>query len=505
MNVNTKKNISTSLISFFISIFMTLWFTPFIIKNLGVEAYGYTTLIQNMINVTTVITLAITSMSSRYISIELQRNRLYDANRYFNSILFTLLILSGFLLFFFILVLINLEDVINVSDQFISDVKLLFFISSLQFLIGVITTPFLGGVYFQNKLRIIYNFNIINYGFKFLLSIVIFNYFRPILWIPNIAILFVSIVSFIFYLNSYKNMMPGVSIDISKYNISYALKVIKSGFWISISKAGSILLGTLNVYFSNIFIGPQIAGVYAAVMQLQTLAIVLVNAIVPSFIPEMYKKFAENKIDLLIHYAKKSILLLSLPLGVVIGGMLAFGNFFMMLWLGQEFGQYELMFFLVIVYLPFILPAEVLNQLNITMNKVKGPALVTLLFGILNVILIIILFKYTNLGIFSVIISQLVTTLIRGGVYFPIYSAKVAGVKLSTFYPEIAIGGGVTCLTYGIGLIIRNLFYPNSWGKLVLCAILTVIIVILIIFLFMNKEKKRLIKGKVLYLLRIKK
>ncbi|WP_379970597.1 oligosaccharide flippase family protein [Ectobacillus sp. sgz5001026] len=495
---NFSKNISISLINFAFSIFMTLWFTPFIIHQLGVEAYGYTNLILNLINIATVITLAITSMSSRYLTIELQRQRTNEANKYFNSILFSLVVLSFFLLFIFTIVLFNLEKVINISDNFVGDVKILFFLACISFLVTLISTPFLGGVYFQNKLSITYLFNILNYGFRYVLCIVVFYCFKPILWIPNLAILIVTIMATIYYLMTYKKMMPGISISISKFNLSYALTVIQSGIWISISKAGSVLLGTLNTYFANIFIGPGISGVYAAVLQLQTLIIVLVNAIVPSFIPEMYKKFAENKMDSLISYVKKAILFLSIPLGVVVGGVLAYGKVFMVLWLGKGFGQYEFMLVLVIIYLPLILSAEVLNQFNITINRIKVPALVTLLFGGINVLLIFMLFYLTDWGIYSIIIGQLITSTIRGILFYPIYSAKEVGVKISTFYPEIAIGVGVSILTTIIGLCLRFLINPSSWMQLIFSSLLTLVLVTLIIFtFFINKDIKKTIKNKV--------
>lgn len=497
-NSNFRKNISISLINFMFSIFMTLWFTPFIIHSLGIEAFGYTNIILNLINIATIVTLAITSMSSRFLSIELQRKRTNEANTYFNSILLSLIVLSFFLLIIFTIVLFNLETVINISDLFVKDVKILFLLAYLSFLVAMVSTPFLGGIYFQNKLSITYFFNILNLGFRFVLCIVVFYYFGPILWVPNLAVFIVNIVAAIYYLGTYKKMMPGISISISEFNLSYAVKVVKSGIWISISKAGSILLGTLNIYFSNILISPEIAGVYAAVLQLQTLVIVLVNAIVPCFVPEMYKRFAENKIVSLISYVKKSILLLNVPMGIVIGGVLAFGKYFMVLWLGTEFGQYELILVSVIMYLPFILSAEVLNQFNITMNRVKVPALVTLLFGGINMLLIFILFYSTDLGIYSIIISQMITVTIRGMLFFPIYSAKVAGVKLSTFYPEITKGVGITILTLLVGLFLRFLINPNSWLKLFFSSLVTLVIVSLIIFMFfINKDNKKIINNKI--------
>jgi len=113
------------------------------------------------------------------------------------------------------------------------------------------------------------------------------------------------------------------------------------------------------------------------------------------------------------------------------------------------------------------------------------------------------LFYLTNLGIYSIIISQLITSTIRGAIYFPIYSAKIAGVKLSTFYPEISTGIGITSVTFLIGRILRFLINPSSWVSLILCSLLTLASVTLIIFVFfIDKNTKEIAKNKIFSIIR---
>lgn len=74
--INIFSNICIYVLQFVISFLLT----PFIVKALGVEAYGFVGLSNNIISYTTLITVALNAMASRFISIEYHKNNIKKAN-----------------------------------------------------------------------------------------------------------------------------------------------------------------------------------------------------------------------------------------------------------------------------------------------------------------------------------------------------------------------------------------------------------------------------------------
>ena len=74
--VNIVSNIAIYVLQFVISFLLT----PFIVKSLGVEAFGFVGLSNNIISYTTLITVALNAMASRFISVEYHKGNIEKAN-----------------------------------------------------------------------------------------------------------------------------------------------------------------------------------------------------------------------------------------------------------------------------------------------------------------------------------------------------------------------------------------------------------------------------------------
>lgn len=80
-------NFSANLTAFLLSVFLSVWMTPFIVKTLGVEAFGFVHLTQNVINYFSVITVALSSVVVRFFSVAAHRGEREKANAYISNYL----------------------------------------------------------------------------------------------------------------------------------------------------------------------------------------------------------------------------------------------------------------------------------------------------------------------------------------------------------------------------------------------------------------------------------
>ena len=67
-------NMIASIVSFVVTIGISLFITPIIVEQLGSEAYGFVTLSNSFVSYAALITVALNSMESRFVSISIYQN-----------------------------------------------------------------------------------------------------------------------------------------------------------------------------------------------------------------------------------------------------------------------------------------------------------------------------------------------------------------------------------------------------------------------------------------------
>ena len=76
-------NIIASFVSFGVGMGINFFLSPYIIENVGTEAYGFVQLANNFITYFSILTIALNSMSSRFISVSYFKDDILSANEYF--------------------------------------------------------------------------------------------------------------------------------------------------------------------------------------------------------------------------------------------------------------------------------------------------------------------------------------------------------------------------------------------------------------------------------------
>ena len=134
-------NLSASMVAFIVNIGISFFLTPYIVKSLGVEAYGFVSLGSNFINYATLLTITLNSMAGRFITIEVHRNNWEAANKYFSSVVLANLVVVGIMIIPASLCVLYIDRIINVPSEILVDVRILFaFLSFLLTFFSGITT-----------------------------------------------------------------------------------------------------------------------------------------------------------------------------------------------------------------------------------------------------------------------------------------------------------------------------------------------------------------------------
>ena len=74
-------NVSAKIFAFAVSLAISFFLTPFLVKNVGKEAYGFVGLANDFVSYALVLTVALNSMAGRFITISLYEKDNESVNR----------------------------------------------------------------------------------------------------------------------------------------------------------------------------------------------------------------------------------------------------------------------------------------------------------------------------------------------------------------------------------------------------------------------------------------
>ena len=149
-------NMIASIVSFVVTIGISLFITPIIVEQLGSEAYGFVTLSNSFVSYAALITVALNSMESRFVSISIYQNDYKKANKYFTSVFFANIFIALIMLPVMIGVILKLEVLLDIPVNLVADVKITFIVVFVQFLVEILTSRFEIATYVTNRLNLYY-------------------------------------------------------------------------------------------------------------------------------------------------------------------------------------------------------------------------------------------------------------------------------------------------------------------------------------------------------------
>lgn len=470
--IKFRLNLLLGFISSAFSALQSFWFIPYVKDYLGTTAYGYISVISGLVNTLFVLSSAVGAMGTRFILVTLENNRKSEANEYFNSEFFALLLFSIILLIISIFFSFHLKLIMRIDNSLYKDVQILFIMTVSSFILQLIMSPFSASFFYKNTIFITYIIFILDYMGRVSLTIFMYNHGNRVLWSSSLATDIIYVLGLSYYVRYCQKNIPDLKINFTKFKITKTIELVKSGWWIAMSSAGNMLLSSLNTYFANILCGVFITGIYASIMQFNIVESMLLTVLVNSLLPKMFKMFSGNESNNLFYYTVYSMGITAMFLSIISGGIIVYGTVFMKIWMGNHFGNYPFLILLSVIYLPFTLPSQVLNQSFTVMNKVMIPALLTVFSGIINVVLAIILTKLLKLGIYGIALASLLVQVIRDCVMYPYYFFKVSeffNFKIMIPFMEAFAG---TIIVVVVCLLSKLIIMPDSLIHFVLSILL---------------------------------
>jgi membrane protein EpsK len=258
-----------------------------------------------------------------------------------------------------------------------------------------------------------------------------------------------------------------------------------------VNQVGVLLFLQTDILVVNNLLGEEKSGIFGTLIQWSFLIRTIIGIFSTVFGPLTLTLYANQQIDKLIEFTKLTTKLLGILSSVIAVIIVYFAKDILRVWLGVEFEEYTFILQVMIFHLGFNLAYSSIVNINIAYNKAEIPGIVTLLTGVLNICLGIVLIKYTSLGILAVAISGFISLTIKNFVFTPLYAAKIMGIQWYTYIRTIFSSLIITL--FGVGLTVcfsSERFQINSFIELIMgCIVLTLVLGAGAWFLLRKEEK----------------
>lgn len=462
-------NMAAALVTFVVQAGINFVLTPYITAQLGAEAYGFVNLSNTLVNYIAILTVAVTSMASRFISIALFRKDVQEAKKYYSSTLAILLACVVVVAIPSLVCIASIDKILNISAVLVGDVKLLMVFVLSNFSLSLMSSNLSIGFYVRNRLYIGSMINAIGYAIRALLMIVLFVFLPTSVAIVGFAAFAATSFVQISYLRWKRKLLPELQFSTGDIEFKRIIDVAKAGVWNSISQLGSTLSSGLDLIVCNLLLGGAAMGTLSVSRVIRSAIDSIGSATMSVFQPTLTKYYANNDIDGLVEYAKWAMKSFGLFISLPVGAFIAFGTPFFLLWVpSQDVSVLYPLAVMSIIGWAILGPAAIVQNIFTVLNRIKINSLLLCAGGFLIVLTEYSLLRLTSWGIFVISATTCIESFIRNIVYTIPAGGRYLGRSWTTFFP--AVGKSLLCvfIVASWGFALQALFgMPLTWISLI--------------------------------------
>ena len=463
-------NLVSNVAFFALNIVVSLWLVSYLVRHLGVAAYGLVPLAVTVAGYFNVITAGLNAAVGRHLTVAMSKGDHARASSIFNSSLWAGALVAVLMCLLGLPLLGHISSVIEVPAGFEADAGWLFFLTVGGLAVTTFGSSYQSIVYSRNRFDLQNLGNILGLVGRVAVVVALFQISAPQLWHVGASVFFAAILTLGVVVWASRRLAPQLKARPADFSWPVVKEVSSTGVWIFVAQIGTLLLVNIDLLVANRIIGVADAGRYALVLQWSLLLRNFALVIGGVFGPPMLILFAEGKVDELIRYARRSVrfmgLMMALPVGLVCG----FSESILRIWLGQDFVPLALVMVLATGHLGLNLAYLPLNHVSMATNNVKWPGIVQIIAGLVNLVAAIVLAHW--FGLMGIAVAGGAVLLLRNTLFTPIYAAKVLHRPAMTFVrgalPLFLVSVGVGLASWAVS----HFLAPRHWGSLVASGLL---------------------------------
>ncbi|MBN2850075.1 MAG: MATE family efflux transporter [Erysipelotrichaceae bacterium] len=466
-------NIAANFVSVMVSLLVSLLLTPYIVANIGKEAYSFVPISNNFVQYMTILTVAMTSMTARFVTLSMHKGEVEKAKSYFSTAFFTNLSIALVSLTAGFFIVLFLDRLIDIPQEILGDVRLLFIFMFLMFFVNVSTNIFSVPAFSVNRIDVTGMVTLVSILVRLLVIILAFVFFPPHVYYIGLSILAYMLIQGILNYFFSRRLMPALKIEFRRFDLKLAKELGSSGIWSSFNQLSTVLLTGLDLVIANVVLGASAAGVLAVAKTAPMALQMLVNVVPQSFAPHLTILYAKESRDAFVAELRYTLKISALLTGIPIAGFIVLAPVFFRLWV-PSVASSELVVLSILTLGSMVASFGLLPLLYVftITNRLKIASMSVFLSGTLNLLLVLLLLRFSNLGLYAVAGVSSVLESLRFLVFVPMYASHCLHIPKKTFYPSIFQNLFYLVVLIVVYFGISSLLNVSTWSGLGLSALL---------------------------------
>ena len=492
-------NLVAKTMSLVLNLMISFFLTPFIIRHVGTESYGFVGLANDVVDIARIASVALNSMALRFIAVSLHRGDTEQANRYFSSVMIVNFMLSAVLILPFGGMILFLDKLFAVSGHILSDVRLLWSFVFVNFLLTVAGSTFSVALFAKNRIDKESFRSAESVAIRAVFLFLCYSFLTPKVYYVGISYCVLTVYVLCTNLYYTKLYLPELKLSRTYFDKKAIGTLLSSGGWNCLTKVATILSTGLDLLFVNLFVGKLEMGVVSISKTMPATVLSVFVILSGVFLPKLTEDYSKENRENMVKNTVFSVKLLGLLSAIPIIAVGVFGDVFYTLWTPTE--DAHLLWLLSIAggasYVVSLSTQNLWNIFTVT-NRVKlssAGLVISAAASVLTVLLSMLLVSNPLMRIFLIVGCSAFYNLLLSITFLPIQAAKCLNIPKKTFYAPILqslLLLAISCTFFGF---IKGIIPISTWiGFVLMFAVICLCTFTLgFLLLFRKSEKQALI------------
>lgn len=482
--INAVSSISGYIVGFAISFFLS----PFIIKNVGKEAYGFYSLAITLMMYLNYFTSSLNMMGSRFVAVAYFSGDKKKTTEYFSSIFWSNIFIIGIMFIPAILLISNVGVLLNISPELLGDVKIILGVLFGATCVDLISTNLYIPFYLNNKIYIDSLGGIVANIVQGMVIVVFFALFPARITYIAVGRICWSIVLVLIRLIYFITSNTGLCFSITGFSKQHSIRLVKASVYNSVSSLSLVLVDGINYVVINRAYGPEIMGIYAIAKLIPACIISVINALVGAMRPKLTMTLTQKsrkELAFEVHSLMKVIIVVGVTVST---GVFTLSSHFYSLWAPEQ-NSIELSMWTNYIMIPVfaVLPAFCYYSVLVILNELKEYAKSIFIFICLDLIgIMVALVMNNNNPLIIVLLTEAMET-IRLGIIITKVLAKKLHEQASGFARYIIEYIVLVVVFCAIFSCVEKHLYIDSWALFFVDALLIGGSSILLVWIIVEK------------------
>ena len=496
LNNQVNKNFISNVVNLLVGIFVGLFYTPYLIRCIGIAAYGVVPLAFIVNQYISVVTSSLTGSLTRFYSVSLQQGKYEEASKYLSSSFLIITFIGVLMLPFSVWFITHIDYVFNIPVNLVSSAKWLFSFTIIGFIMSLYSSLLNITLYALNRIDLMNIVKIVRSAMKVVLTICFFelinkdvSFIGLVLFLTELAILFMS------YLMYRRTVHNNIVVSAKHFNKPALYAVLSMTIFVIVQQIGDTGLYRIDNIVVNKFWSVRESGILGAVSDFGNYVMTAIGVISSLFGPLILIAYSKGEHNTVKKLAVDSSLYVGLLAALLIGAIIGFCKPILALWIGPGYVAYFPWMILKLYVIPFYAAAGVFASVYRAWNYLKVPAFLTLAIGAVNLLVSILFCKLSNGNetyIFYMLIISSIFVILQSYVlcsfcFSKLYNFSEKGALVINFFKIIA----VLLLTVLTALAYEEFIPVNKLFQLCIAIALVVIVALVLSFILILKKEQK--------------